>query len=182
MHIINKEKDKVGKMIIIKYAILISLFASSSYIGFLLANRYQGRVRELKEMKISLTILSTKIKLTYEPIPQIFEELGNKEKSNISQIFQIASRKMKELSAGQAWIEAITTENTNLKKEDIEVLKGLSNLLGKVDLEGQIREIELVDNFLNKQIEKAEEECKKSEKLYKALGITVGLAMVIILI
>ena len=73
-------------------------------------------------------------------------------------------------------------QNTELKKEDIEVLKGLSNLLGKVDLEGQVNEIELVDNFLDNQIEKAEEESKKSVKMYKTLGVTVGLAMVIILI
>lgn len=169
-------------MIIIKYIILISLFVSSSYIGFLLAKRYQNRVRELKEIKTSLAIFATKIKLTYEPIPQIFEELGNKENSNISKLFQTASQKMKELPAGQAWIEALNAESTNLKKEDIEVLKGLSNLLGKVDLEGQIGEIELVDNFINGQIEKAEEESKKSEKMYKALGITAGLAMVIILV
>lgn len=168
-------------MIIIKYIILISLFVSTSYIGFLVAKRYQNRVRELKEMKTSLAIFATKIKLTYEPIPQIFEELGNKENSNVSKIFQIASQKMKELPAGQAWKEAITIENTNLKQEDIEVLKGLSNLLGKVDIEGQIGEIELVDNFINVQIEKAEEESKKSEKMYKTLGITAGLAMVIIL-
>ena len=32
------------------------------------------------------------------------------------------------------------------------------------------------------QIDKAEDERKKNEKLYKTLGITVGLAIVIILI
>ena len=87
---------------------------------------------------------------------------------------------MKELPAGKAWLKALENQNTNLKKEDMEVLKGLSNLLGKVDIEGQVTEIELVDNFLNTQIEKAEEESKKSEKMYKTLGITVGLAMVIV--
>ena len=49
-------------------------------------------------------------------------------------------------------------------------------------MEGQISEIELVDNFLNTQIEKAEEESKKSTKMYKTLGVVVGLAIVIILI
>lgn len=169
-------------MIVIKYGILVLLFLSSSYIGILIAGKYQNRVKELKEMKSLLTIFSTKIKLTYEPIPQIFEELGNKENSNISYIFKTASKQMQDLPAGEAWKKALDTKNTNLKKEDIEVLKGLSNLLGKVDLEGQISEIELVDNFLDKQIEKAEEESKKNEKMYKTLGITVGLAMVIIFI
>lgn len=168
-------------MLIIKGIILIMLLFSSSYIGILVSIKYQNRVKELKKIKTLLTIFSTKIKLTYEPIPQIFEEIGDKEKSNINEIFKTASKNMKELPAGKAWIKALENQNTNLKKEDIEVLKGLSNLLGKVDIEGQVNEIELVDNFLNAQLGKAEEESKKSEKMYKTLGITIGLVMVIIL-
>lgn len=169
-------------MLMIKYIILIMLLFSSSYIGILISKKYQNRVRELKEMKSSLAIFATKIKLTYEPIPQIFEELGNKENSNISYIFKTASEKMKELPAGEAWIKSLEVQSTNLKKEDIEVLKGLSNLLGKVDLEGQVSEIELVDNFIDRQIEAAEEESKKNQKMYKTLGVTIGLAMVIVFI
>ena len=169
-------------MIIIKYIILFFLLISSSYIGILISKKYQYRVKELKEMKLYLNIFTTKIKLTYEPIPEIFEELGNKTDSNISYIFKMASKNMQEMSAGQAWLKAMDEQNTDLKKEDIEVLKGLSNLLGKVDLEGQVSEIELVDNFLNNQIEKAEEESKKNIKMYKTLGITIGFAMVIIFI
>lgn len=171
-------------MLVIKYMILIILLFSSSYIGILIAKKYQNRVKELKEMKTLLSIFTAKIKLTYEPIPQIFEELGKNENtnsSNITQLFKIAAKEMKELPAGNAWIKALETQATNLKKEDIEILKNLSNLLGKVDLEGQVNEIELVDNFLNTQIKKAEEESKKSEKMYKILGITVGLAIVIVL-
>jgi len=169
-------------MIIIKYIALIMIFFTSSYIGILIANKYQSRVKELKEVKSLLTIFLTKIKLTYEPIPQIFKELGNKENSNITYIFKKASENMKNLSAGEAWLKALEMKNTNLKSEDIEVLKGLSTLLGKVDLEGQVSEIELVDNFLDNQIEKAEEESKKNQKMYKTLGTTIGLAMVIIFI
>ena len=55
-------------MIIIKYIILLLLLISSSYIGILISKKYQGRVKELKEMKSYLTIFTTKIKLTYEPI------------------------------------------------------------------------------------------------------------------
>ena len=169
-------------MFMVKGIILIMMLFSSSYIGLLISKKYQNRVKELKEIKSLLKIFSTKIRLTYEPIPQIFKELGNKENSNISYIFKIASQNMQELPAGKAWINAIDNQNTNLKKEDLEVLKGLSTLLGKVDLDGQVSEIELVDNFIDKQIEKAEDESKKNEKMYKTLGVTVGLAMVIIFI
>lgn len=172
-------------MIIFKYTMLIMLLFISSYIGILMSKKYQYRVKELKEMKTALSIFVTKIKLTYESIPQIFKELSketNTENINIRNIFEKASEKMEEKNAGEAWIDALKQTSTNLKKEDIEILKKLSNLLGKVDLEGQINEIELVDNFLDKQIEKAEEELKKNEKMYKTLGITVGLAICIVLV
>ena len=55
-------------------------------------------------------------------------------------------------------------------------------MLGKTDVEGQISEIKLVDNFLDTQIKLAQQDRKKNEKMYKTLGGIIGLALVIILI
>lgn len=49
-------------------------------------------------------------------------------------------------------------------------------------MEGQISEIELVSHFLDTQIEKAEKERTKNEKLYKTLGGIIGAVLFIILI
>ena len=54
--------------------------------------------------------------------------------------------------------------------------------MGKLIRHGQISEIELVNNFLDKQIQNAEEIRSKNEKLYKSLGIIGGLAIAIILL
>ena len=169
-------------MQIIKYFTLLLILISSTYIGTLISKRYTNRVKDLKEMKTALNIFSTKIKFTYEPIPKIFKEISEKIESNIARIFLSASEKMQNITAGKAWIQALEESNTSLNKEDIETLKNLSNLLGKVDIEGQVNEIELVETFLNTQIEKAEEECKKNVKMYKTLGISIGLAIIIVLV
>lgn len=47
---------------------------------------------------------------------------------------------------------------------------------------GQVSEIKLIDKFLDTQIEKAEQDRRKNEKMYKTLGVTMGLAIVVILI
>lgn len=169
-------------MKIIKYIELIVILISSTYLGILISKKYLNRVTDLKEMKNALNIFATKIKFTYEPIPQIFKEISKKVKFNISKIFELSSNNMETMSAGKAWIKALEEANTNMTKEDIETLKNLSSLLGKVDIEGQLREIELVDCFLDKQIELAEEEKNKYVKMYKTLGATIGLAVVIILV
>ncbi len=169
-------------MQIIKCLTLILILSSTTYIGILISKKYLNRVKDLKEMKNALNMFSTKIKFTYEPIPQTFKEISQKTNPNISNIFKNVCEKMDNQNAGKAWEEALEESNTNMTKEDIEVLKNLSNLLGKVDIEGQVNEVELVENFLDTQIELAEEEKQKYVKMYKTLGITIGLAVVIILI
>lgn len=169
-------------MQIIKYITLILILSLTSYIGILISKKYLNRVKDLKEMKNALNMFSTKIKFTYEPIPQTFKEISQKTKPNISNIFKSVCKKMNTENAGKAWEEALEESSTNMTKEDIEVLKNLSNLLGKVDIEGQVNEVELVENFLDTQIELAEEEKQKYVKMYRTLGITIGLAVVIILI
>ena len=144
--------------------------------------KYKKRVEELKEMKNALSMFETKIKYTYEPIPEIFNQISQISTNNISNIFKNSKKYMKNLNAGTAWTKALDESSTYLIKDDIDVLKGLGKLLGKTDLQGQISEIELASSFLDVQIEKARKDQDKNEKMYKTLGAVIGLAFVIVLI
>ena len=70
----------------------------------------------------------------------------------------------------------------NLNKEDVATIQNLSRLLGQTDIEGQISEVEVVNNFLTVQLENASEERRKNEKMYRTLGLVTGLTIAIILI
>lgn len=169
-------------MFFIKVFLMFLIFLVSLNGGKIIAKKYSNRVNELKEMKNALNMFLTKIRFTYESIPVTFIEIGNNINGVIGKIFITASNKMKEKSAGIAWEESLDEVETNLQKEDIEIIKRLGRMLGKTDLEGQVSEIKLVQNFLNTQIEIAENERVKNEKLYKTLGGVLGLAIVVILI
>ena len=169
-------------MQIIKYFMLLFVLIGSSYIGRCIAKKYSYRLEELEEMKNILNIFKSKIRFTYEPIPEIFKEMASNTKENIGQIFEKAEKDMKDFSAGEAWEKAVQTSETNLTDEDKHVLLMLSKMLGQTDVEGQISQIEITENFLKKQIKEAQQEKNKNEKLYRKLGTTIGLAIVIILI
>ena len=81
----------------------------------------------------------------------------------------------------EVWENCIQQADISINQEDKDILKKLGKLLGQTDVEGQVSEIEVTENFLNIQIDKAEEEKKKNQKMYKTLGITIGLIFVIIL-
>jgi len=169
-------------MIVVKFLILLLVFGSSLSIGFLVAKKYSNRVIELKNMKNALNMFETKIKFTYESVPEIFKEIAKQIEGEVGLIFEQASQEMREMTAGEAWNTSIDCSNTNMNMEDKTILKNLGKMLGKTDIEGQISEIKLVSSFLDTQIEIAEQEKIKNEKMYKTLGGVIGLTLVIILI
>lgn len=169
-------------MLATKIIIYSFIFLSCSLIGILISKKYSNRVNELKEFKNALNIFKTKIRYTYEPIPDIFIEISENINSNISNVFKTAAEKMKICAAGEAWDLALKIDDLNIDDEDRNALKNLGKLLGKTDLEGQLSQIEMTSDFLDKQIRKAENQREKSEKMYRTLGMIMGMAIVIILI
>ena len=141
-----------------------------------------NRVNELKEFKNALNMFKTKIRYTYAPLPEIFTEIAENVDSNISNVFKKASEKMEICPAGEAWDLALRIEDLNIDDEDRIALKNLSKMLGKTDLEGQLNQIEMTSDFLDSQIKKAETQKAKSEKMYRTLGMVIGMAIVIILV
>lgn len=169
-------------MLGIKILIYSSIFLTCSLIGIIKSQKYIYRVNELKEFKNALNMFKTKIKFTYEPLPEIFSQISKNINPSIGSIFKIASNNMKLYTAGDAWTKAVDTDILNINLEDRNILKNLSKLLGATDIEGQISQIELTSGFLDEQIKKADKEREKNEVMYRKLGMIIGLGIVITLL
>lgn len=173
-------------MIIIKYIFLLCIFIGSCIIGILISKKYKNRVLQLREFKEMINILENKIKFTYKPLGNIFDDIEKiySDKNQICQIFKQTKINMEKNDVCFSWENAIDKlkQNLCLNIEDINIIKGLGKQLGKTDVEGQVSEIALTNEFLDIQIKDAEEQCKKNEKMYKTLGTIIGIAIVIILI
>ena len=165
----------------IKYILLIAIFGLSTAIGLAISKTYENRVIELKEFKNILNAIKIKIKFTYEPLAEIFKQIANKNETNVEKIFGQMSNQITYFQTREVWENCIQDADISINQEDKDILKKLGKLLGQTDVEGQISEIEVTESFLNMQIEKAEEDKKKNQKLYKTLGVTIGLIFVIVL-
>lgn len=113
----------------IKYIFLFIIFVTSGYIGKFISMRYVLRVKELEELKNSLNILKAKIKFTYEPLPEIFKEIGKKANYNTSNLFYDASQNMQFEPAGIAWNNSVDRYIGYITNDDKEVIKQLSKML-----------------------------------------------------
>lgn len=116
-------------MQILRYLLLFLIFTISFFIGKYMSKQYIDRLAELDEIKKALNIFKSKIKFTYEPIPEIFEEISNNISHNISKIFVNAIEKMNIESASIAWQQSIDEYQGNLNQEDRQAIKTLSKLL-----------------------------------------------------
>lgn len=169
-------------MIFIKTLLFSLIIGISALLGYSYSKKYVNRVEELKMFKSALVMLKTKIRYTYAPLNEIFNDIAESIKGNLAILFRNACKHIEEKGATEGFNIAIETTELNVTKEDKQVMKSLSKLLGKTDVEGQINEIELTETFLDTQIEKAEIERQKNAKLYQTLGVICGLGLVIILL
>lgn len=167
---------------IIKVLLLILIFGLAVYIGNLKAKKYIDRVKELTSIKSALNILENKIKFTQTPLDEIFKQIAkSNSEENIVKIFETMS-KIRNENIHKIWKNVINTHETNLNNDDKKILLDMGNILGATDVEGQVSNIRITTSFIDKQIQKAEEEKEKNVKLFRTLGIVSGLTIIIILI
>ncbi|MBP3597173.1 MAG: stage III sporulation protein AB [Clostridia bacterium] len=169
-------------MLYLKFLNMILIIVICSYIGIDKSKAFSTRVFKLRNLKNSFNIFKTKLEFTYEPIKEIFTEISEIVYKNKNNIFKSYVENMRNGNFEDAWTLAVAENSFSLSKDDIKIISSFGNLLGKTDLKGQINEIELANNFLDKQIIEAEEIRKKNDKLYKSLGIIIGIAVVIVLV
>ena len=148
----------------IKYIILFLIFISSTLVGRFISKKYSYRLQELEEFKNALNIFKSKIKFTYEPISEIFCEIINNTSKNVGKVFNLAKESLENNSAQDAWIDAVKLSENNLTDEDKKVLQMFGKLLGQTDVEGQISQIDITQEMLDKQIQEALVLKQKNEK------------------
>ncbi|MBR2858046.1 stage III sporulation protein AB [bacterium] len=169
-------------MVIIKFLLLSSVFGTISLIGVKIASRYSVRAFNLKQIKKALNMFESKILYSNETIPNVFLDISKRIGGDVGRLFFEMSQRMQLEFAGEAWENCIDESSLILTDEDKDALKTLGKLLGTTDLDGQIKQLSLVNVFLDEQIKESIEQKNKNEKMYKKLGIIVGLAVVIILV
>lgn len=82
------------------------------------------------------------------------------------------------------WAEKVSSlpKSLSLKKSDKELLYEFGRELGKTDVDGQLKHIELYKTVFEKQLSSAEEDINKKSKLYKTMGFFVGVSAVLVMI
>jgi len=170
----------------IKITGMILVLVSSSIIGYLYSLKYKMRKQVLKSLINSINLFKIELVYSRAPINEVLEHVVKTSDYMIKDIFKqtVYLLNLNEgYTAGEAWKKSIEKCNLDyLKKSDKEVLITFGHSLGNTDLYNQEKNFNLVLEKLKHQLDNAEKEGEKNEKLYKNIGFLTGLGIVILLL
>lgn len=171
----------------IKTISCLIILAASTTGGFIYAEGFRKRAKQLNEFERALNQLQNEIEYTYTPLPEAFESIAGKSEGTVKKIFMQISRllydnEVESVYAAFMRVMDLEASSIYLKAEDIKVIMDLAKSLGEADIEGHKKIFSLLRTNLKKQIDIAEEAMKKNIKLYRYLGFSVGAMLAIVLI
>ena len=174
-------------MSVLKTILNISIILGCSLMGFLYGAIYGKRLSNLNNLINCIRGLETEVLISQTPLPDALEKIAKGGKGKIASIFQIIKddliwNKRQEVYYSFLAIESNLREKYFLKNEDIDALLNFSKVLGKTNRDDQKKNFTIVLNELEQLAVDANFEKQKNEKLYRTLGLLIGLTITIILI
>lgn len=163
----------------------VLIFMSCCFMGFIKASSYKNRSSELESIVEVVRLMELEISYKKEPLAKTFQKAASMKPCWFSEVLQSSSEALQQQrSLHEAWKEAITIhqEKSPLLQQDMEILKDLALSLGKSDTAGQSKVLEPAMLRLQQQLKSAREQEMKQGRMYRGLGISAGIVIVIMII
>jgi len=159
---------------------------SSTIVGYYLSMRNDFRAADLREFKRALAILKSEIEYSLNILPFACDNIASKTQGEVSRFFQVVAARLSDddgVVVAQVWQEKVDNDlrNSHLIAEDAEQIAQLGKTLGYLDPELQLRGIDILNEYLDKNIETAEAAAGKNKRMLRSLGFICGLVVVVVL-
>lgn len=163
--------------------ILMILTASGGF-GIGKAAQFYKTVRQLREFRSAIEILKCEINYTLLPLPELCTITANKLSGAPAEFWRkfgtlVQQGVNRERAAAQALEDA---RGLVLPNDAKMAILELCSALGRYDLDGENRVLQLTGHRLTSALERCDADKKAQAKSYAALGICTGIAIVILMI
>lgn len=164
---------------------IMFVMGTSIGIGFYFVQKDKDRLHLINEMKKMLLLWKGCVRNGNEDIPEVFRKISSKLDYRIGTLLENVVNKMSKMDGDnirQVWqnnTERIF-EKTSLKTEDMELIIGIVDIVGLIDKQLQIENLENYIYEFDYKIKKIKENMIEKHRIYRLLSIVVGLFIVMI--
>lgn len=169
----------------IKLAGCITVIAGCSAAGIIKALSYKERCSELENILELIRVMEMEITYKKEPLHKTFEKIAALKECWFCNLLRTCSRKLADSEdLKNAWDSSITDNLSAcpLHEEDLIILRDITLGLGKSDTGGQKSILEPAVIRLEKALKNAKMQYEKQGRMYRGLGISAGIIIVIMFI
>ncbi len=164
----------------------VLLLMSASAAGYLAAWKYAERPRQIRRLRLALSLLETDISYGFRPLDEACRLIARRESEPVASLFNRCADNLQQLdgaSTFQCWQQAVEEiwPQTAMKQPEKEILLDLGKTLGASDRADQQHHLMLAMSNLRVEENEAREEQSRYEKMCKSLGVLSGLLLVILM-
>ncbi len=166
----------------------IGLIMSSCTLAGFAYDGYEGkRVKQLEQLLVGFEILRAEIDYQLTPLGEALEKASEMTDNGVDDLFGNFAYKLAQnddIDTKRMWFSAIdeSRRQLSLKEEDYKVLETFGAAIGMLDKEMQKKKIDWVLSRLSNKKDTAQSMYERKSKLYRGLGVLVGLSISIVLI
>ncbi|MCI8422083.1 MAG: stage III sporulation protein AB [Lawsonibacter sp.] len=158
--------------------------AAAAWTGFQAAAALRERARALEDMSAGLALLEQELELGGLPLPQLMASLEGRCAGPARALFQGCVQGLEALdqeSFSQLW-RRLTASQTELGREGQDCLAPLGEVLGRCGGSRQCQTLRAVRARLDACAARNREEFRRQGRVYRALGLSGGVFLVLLLL
>lgn len=151
--------------------------------GFSMAWAHRREERLLRSLKCALDFMACELQYRLTPLPELCRLAGRDQKNPVGQTLLRLSRELD----SQVLPDVECCMNCSLRDADLpkrlrEGFRLLGQNLGRFDLQGQLKGMEMVRNFCDRELDALGKNREERLRSYETLGLCAGAALAILFV
>ncbi len=172
---------------IFKITVSTLIILLSALVGYVISLNYDLRIKQLSAFIFSIKIMEAEMNYSKSYLYDIVGKLSSNSEKVIADLYRQVGNGLKNNNGkefAEIWNDSVAQafDTSSLTQTDIRLIKDFGKSIGKMDLKNQEK---IYDYFLKRfdlQLVDATEEKNKKSRVYKNLGVAVGVMVVVVLI
>ncbi len=161
------------------------LLGGAAALGCSAAAGLGRHVRVLEALSGALELMERELSFRLTPMPELMDRLARRSAPPVDQLFahcRDGLEALGEVPLAALWREGLGLESLGLEAEERSALDLLGDVLGRYDGQGQLEALAQTRGELDQALERARGERDRMGRVYRVLGVTGGLLLVILLL
>lgn len=163
----------------------VLIFLSAAWCGLSATRQLRERTRTLESLGGALTYLAEELTFRLTPLPELLKYLARERDGAVGAFFQDVSRLLGQDPEGglrASWRKSMVRQLGALKEEERQLLLSVGETLGRYNAEAQRQALSQVASRLETLRDQAAAEAARLGRVYTAVSVAGGAALVLILL